>query len=120
MTSDRVSQIAKLIVGDMFRASFPNGAKRICVVTALNGDGIVARAITTQDVFVFDGTAGKAESMEGAVCTIDSLYPVSDDIKNTLLAFDRRIGQAWGPLTAAEQRALLDAGALFDSHPLSC
>jgi hypothetical protein len=70
-----------------------------------------------QDVLVFDRSAGRAASMDGAVCAIDSLYPIPDDIKTTLLEFDRLIGQAWGPLTAAEQRALPDAGTLFDSHP---
>jgi hypothetical protein len=67
MISNREAQISKLSVGDMFHASFPNGATRIFMVTSVNNRALAARAITTQENFDFDRTFGRAKSLEGAV-----------------------------------------------------
>jgi len=122
MKSNREAVISKLSVGDIFRASFPNGAKRICVVTSVIKTTMAARAITTQEDFDFDRSFGTAESIEGAVCTIDSVHPLSEEIRSALLELDlryrREAGSAGLPLSISERRALLEAGALFSSNPL--
>ncbi|MBV9978465.1 hypothetical protein [Bradyrhizobium sp.] len=122
MTSDRQALISKLDVGDMFHASFLNEAIRMCIVTSVNHTTVVARAVTTQEVFSFDRIFGRAESMEGAVCTIDSVYPLPREIRDVLLEIDRRYGGEPGPdglpLSSTERRALHDAMALFSSNPL--
>lgn len=60
--------------------------------------------------------------MEGAVCTIDSVYSLSREIRDVLLELDRRYGGEPGPaglpLGSMERHALLDAGAVFSSNPL--
>ena len=121
MTSSRAAQISKLGVTDLFHASFPNEAKRICLVTSVDQNTLTARAITTQENFVFDRILGQAKSLEGAVCTIDSVYRLSAELRDVLLEVDRRNG-APGPdgvlLSHIERRALIDAGAAFSSNPL--
>jgi hypothetical protein len=122
MISNRETQISKLSVGDMFHASFSNEATRICIVTSVNNRTLAARAITTQENFDFDRTFGRAKSLEGAVCTIDSVYTLSTETRDVLLEIDRRYGGEPGsdglPLSAIERRALIDAGASFSSNPL--
>jgi hypothetical protein len=122
MTSDRQALISKLRVGDMFHASFSNEAIRICIVTSVNNAAVVARAVTTQEMFSFDPIFGTAESIEGAVCTIDSLFSLPCEIREVLLEIDRRYGGEPGPdglpLSSTERRALLDAMTLFSSNPL--
>jgi len=123
MKSDHEALISKLSVGDMFHASFSNEAIRICIVTSVNNATLVARAVTTQEVFSFDRILGKAASIEGAVCTIDSVHPLPREIRDVLLEIDRRYGGKPGPdglpLSSIERRALLDAMALFSSNPLA-
>jgi hypothetical protein len=104
----------------MFHASFSNDAVRICIVTAVNETTLAARAITTQENFEFDRVFGRATSREGAVCTIDSVYSLPADMRDVLLAFDRRAGKPWpdSVLSVIERRALIEAGALFSSNPL--
>lgn len=115
--------LSKLGVGDMFHASFPNEAKRICIVTSLSHRTLSARAITTRENFDFDRISGQAKSVEGAICTIDSVYCLSAEIRRILLEIDRRHGGEQGldgiPLSTIERRALIDAGAAFSSNPLS-
>jgi hypothetical protein len=122
MISDREALIAKLSVGDMFHASFSNKAARICIVTSMSDTALIARAVTTQEIFSFNRIFGTAESMEGAVCTIDSVYPLSREIRDVLLELDRRYGGEpgldGGPLSGTERDALLDAGALYSAHPM--
>jgi hypothetical protein len=122
MISNRNALISKLSLGDMFHASFPNGATRICIVTSVNNMTLAARAITTQENFEFDRTFGRAKSLEDAVCTIDSVYRLSTETRDVLLEIDRRYGGEPGPdglpLSSIERRELIDAGATFSSNPL--
>jgi hypothetical protein len=122
MTTDREELISKLAVGDIFHASFSNEAVRMCIVTSVNSDAVMARAVTTQEIFSFDRVFGRAQSIEGAICTIDSVYPLPREIRDVLLEIDRRYGGEPGPdglpLSIIERRALLDAMELFSSNPL--
>jgi hypothetical protein len=122
MTTDREELISKLAVGDIFHASFSNEAVRMCIVTSVNSAAVMARAVTTQEIFSFDRAFGRAQSIEGAICTIDSVYPLPCEIRDVLLEIDRRYGGESGPdglpLSIIERRALLDAMELFSSNPL--
>ncbi|GLR88021.1 hypothetical protein [Bradyrhizobium iriomotense] len=120
---NRRELIARLGPGDLFHAAFPNGAVRICIVTSIEDAGLFAKSITTQEAYSFDRMTGAgAPAKDGAVCTIDSIHPLPTEIRCCLREIDQRNATRRGldalRLSDAEQRALLDAGSLFEKHPL--
>ena len=56
---DRKPLLAKLDVGDIFHAEYPNGAKCICLVLSVNDATIDARRVTSQENLEFDRQTGK-------------------------------------------------------------
>ncbi|WGR74568.1 MULTISPECIES: hypothetical protein [unclassified Bradyrhizobium] len=119
----RQDLMAQLEPGDLFHARFPNGAVRICIVTSVEDVRLSARSITTQERYSFDRVTGATcPAGDGAICTMDSVHPLPADVCAHLREIDRRYAALRGldemRLCDAEQRALLDAGSLFESNPL--
>ncbi|UFZ05780.1 hypothetical protein LQG66_05565 [Bradyrhizobium ontarionense] len=120
---ERKASVSDLTVDDLFHAAFSNDAVRICIVTARDDSTFTARALTTQEIFRFDRRSGVSIPFEadGAVCTIDSVAPLPDDIRDALLGYDRRCRTSKDPdagrLTANERHALLDAQKLYEVNP---
>lgn len=123
MTSYKTS--SDLRVDDLFHARFSGYAKRICVVTSMDATSLMARAITTQEVFRFDRTSGVSDFSElnNASCAIDSIIPLPQAMRDTLLGYDLRCRTSNDPdaarLSVAERQALLDAGRLYAANPLA-
>jgi hypothetical protein len=105
------------------------------LVTAVTGESIVARTVTTQVSFTFDRTAGRSESWEPPVyfqkageplvAAIDSIAPLPSNIYNALLALDRhhRLGQFSNKpnrshLTEEHKEALLFVAKHYPENPL--
>jgi hypothetical protein len=123
MKMKRRELIARLGPGDLFHAAFPNGAVRVCIATSIEDARLSARSITTQEDYSFDRMTGAtAPDIDVAVCTIDSVHPLPTAICNSLREIDHRYAMLRGldelRLSDAEQRALLDAGSLFETNPL--
>ncbi|WP_316229658.1 hypothetical protein [Bradyrhizobium sp. SZCCHNR1051] len=93
-------------------------------MTALDDGTLTARALTTQEIFRFGRRSGTSITLEadGAVCTIDSVAPLSDSIGDTLLGYDRRCRTSKDPdagrLTVDERRALLDARQFYAANQI--
>ena len=88
--TDRKTQLARLLPGDIFHASCSNDASLICLVEEVSEARIVARRITTQDRLSFDRTTGR-DIRDRAACTIDSTAPLPVPIHNTLLGLERKM-----------------------------
>ena len=86
--TDRVAELRKLGLGDMFHSRSPNGASLTCLVTAVDDDTISARRITTQDDHQFNRRTGL--SLGDDHSRIDCVAPLPPDVYGTLLAMDRR------------------------------
>lgn len=99
--------------GDLIHARNSSNASLICLVTAVDNDFIHCRRITTQQIYIFDRTAGLAvasDTHNGG--EIDSVEPLPISMHNTLLGLERRIrlGKRTPEnirLTAAEKKALV-------------
>jgi hypothetical protein len=119
--NDREGRLNKLVLGDIFHAQSPNGASLICLVTEVTQNNIRARAVTTQNYFVFDRRTGIAEC-DNFLCTIDSVAPLPIEIHNAFLGLDRKMRLEHNvekiKLTNSEKAALLYADELYPSNPM--
>lgn len=127
---DRKSLLAKLDVGDIFHAEYPNGAKCICLVLSVHDAAIQARRITSQESLDFDRGTGIENGGDKPLAVINSVAPLPTEIHNVFLALDRKYGAVHGQdeifeknpayfkLTDAEKKALLFVDAHYTSNPL--
>jgi hypothetical protein len=108
---DRKALLRNLVVGDIFQADGPNGARPPCLVYAVTDTLIKARAITTQSHYDFDRETGMGKWKNGLPVSIGSVWPLPVDIHNILLGLDRkhrlRRGTEETGFTEDERRALL-------------
>ncbi|WP_316236464.1 hypothetical protein [Bradyrhizobium sp. SZCCHNR1015] len=117
---ERKTSVSDLMVNDLFHAAFSNDAVKICIVTERDDSTFTARALTTQETFRFDRRSGVSIPFEadGAVCTIDSVAPLPNDVRDALLGHDRRCRTSKDPdagrLSVTERHALLDAQKLYE------
>ncbi|MGD0026097.1 MAG: hypothetical protein ABSC37_16015 [Xanthobacteraceae bacterium] len=88
---DRKPLLAKLDVGDIFHAEYPNGAKCICLVLSVNDATIDARRVTSQENLEFDRQTGVEKASDGqALAVINSVAPLPAEIHNVFLALDQK------------------------------
>jgi hypothetical protein len=85
---DREAAIRKLGVGDIFHGRSQHGTSLTCLVTALDGDTIHARRITTQDALQFDRKTGGHLGRDGGA--IDCVTPFPADIQHAFAGLDRK------------------------------
>lgn len=140
--SDREIMLEKLVVGDIFHASFPSenpgGPSLVCLVESITGTSIQSRTITTQRKFQFNRQTGTAEAIdeqpvssqdgERVVCIIDSVAPLPVEVHNVMLGIDRKFRLArseWfdkSPerfnLDEAEKKAIMFISAYYPDNPL--
>jgi hypothetical protein len=121
----REAAIRSIAVGDIFHAASPNGASLICVALEVTEAVIVSQTVTSVYDLNFDRGTGMAERDfhgESVVCTIDSVAPLPDDFRKTLIALHRtylRKDESDEPkLKDPEHRALVFAAQYFPAHPL--
>jgi hypothetical protein len=129
--TDREEMLGRLTIGDIFHARAPNGASLVCLVTAVTDDTIQARRIHTRENLEFDRNTGI--ELGPIPSKIDSVAPLPLDIRNTLLAMDRKYeeitqGVAGGrrledyaeqlKLTQDERRAHLFLDSHYSSNPV--
>jgi hypothetical protein len=121
----RETAIQSIAVGDLFHATPPNGASLICLALEVADTTIVSQTVTSVYDLNFDRKTGMAERDfhgERVVCTIDSVAPLPDDFKKTLIALHRtylRKEESDEPkLKDPEHRALVFAAQYFPAHPL--
>ena len=89
MHDDRTAAIRRIDVGDIFHATAPNGASFPCLALQIRQNTIFARRMTTQSVHEFDRSTGLEEA-NGVPVIIDSVEPLPNDIRDTMLALDRK------------------------------
>ena len=113
--------LTRLLVGDIFHATCPNGASLICLVEAVTDDRILARRVTTQDNVEFDRSTGVTVGNE-APCTIDSIAPLPLEIHNVMLGLDRKMRLQRDPdkfkLNKEERQAILFVNEYYPANPL--
>jgi hypothetical protein len=117
---DHNPALTALVEGNIFHATFPNGASCICLVNSIADDEIRATRITTQEKFFFDRATGTAVVGDDlAVCTINSIAPLPTEIHEVMLRLDRRYGAGEDPrLRREEIDALLFIQEFYAAHPL--
>lgn len=126
---DREDAIRKLSVGDIFHGRSQHGTSLTCVVTALDGNTLHARRITTQDALQFDRKTGGHQGRGGG--RIDCVTPFPPDIHSAFAGLDQKYqsfremrskGLEPDPeqytLTTAEVRALLSIDDHVSSNPI--
>ena len=123
--TNREAEVRSIAVGDLFHATSPNGASLICLALKVTDATILSHTITSVYDLSFDRSTGIAErdfDVEHVACTIDSVAPLPDDFKETLIALYRayqRKDDSDGPkLKDPEHRALVFAAQYFPAHPL--
>jgi hypothetical protein len=121
----RTETLAQIAVGDIFHATAPNGASLICLALEVTDTMIVSQTVTSVYHLNFDRKTGTSERDfhgESVVCTIDSVAPLPDDFKKTLIALHRAYASKdednVSKLREAEHRALVFAAQYFPAHPL--
>jgi hypothetical protein len=136
--SDHEALFRRLVVGDIFHASFlpegHSGPSLICLVTSVTETSIQARTVTTQFRFQFSLKTGETESVderafvargdENVVCAIDSIAPLPVDIHNVMLGIDRKFrleryerNPERIKLNDAEKKALIFVGTYYPENP---
>lgn len=119
--------IRSTAVGDLFHATSPNGASLICLALEVTDTAIVSQTVTSVYDLNFDRETGTAERDfhgESVVCTIDSVAPLPDEFKKTLVAVHRVYANKdedddeVSKLREAEHRALTFAAQYFPANPL--
>lgn len=124
--SDREILLGNLVVGDIFHAEYPNGAKCICLVMSVNDTIIQAKRITSQDILQFDRRTGiEKVGEEDPVAIINSVAPLPTEIHDTFLELDRKY-KKYTPdqdpeqfkLTETEKKALRFIHSHYASNPL--
>src|SRR5690348_5230216 len=91
--TDRKAALNSIAVGDIFHIEEGGGTTRICLAISVTENTIVARSITTQDIFEFDRHTGIApKSFRGKMYywVINSVAPLPSDIHEIMLGLDRR------------------------------
>ena len=140
--SDREIMLKRLVVGDIFHATFPSenpgGPSLVCLIESTTATSINSRTVTTQRQFQFDRQTGEAEAIDGkpvlargddnGVCIIDSVAPLPVDIHNVMLGIDRKFRLArseWfdkSPerfnLDDAEKKAIIFISSYYPANPL--
>lgn len=121
----RETDIGSIAVGDIFHATSPNGASLICLALEVTDVAIVSQTLTSMYELKFDRKTGTAERDfhgEHVVCTIDSVAPLPDDFKETLIAMyrahSREDKDSDAGLKDPEHRALVFAAQYFPTHPI--
>jgi hypothetical protein len=123
--TDRKVLLAKLAVGDIFHAEYPNDAKCIGLVLSIDTDTILARRVTSQENLKFDRQTGVEKAPDGEPqAVINSVAPLPLEIHNVFVELDRKYGAVHGQkdifeknpeyfkLSEAEKKAFL----FIDSH----
>ena len=117
----RSRALSRLLVGDIFHATCPNGASLICLVEAVTNDRILTRRVTTQDSVEFDRGTGVTLGNE-TPCTIDSIAPLPLEIHNVMLGLDRKMRLQRDPekfkLNKEEIQAIHFVNEYYPSNPL--
>ena len=129
--TDRKAALAKLAVGDIFHAAYPNGAKCICLVLSVSAESILARRITSQEELTFNRQTGVENVAEGEPqAVIISVAPLPSEVHNVFLALDQKYGAVRGQddifeknleyfkLTEAEKNALKFIHSHCAANPL--
>jgi hypothetical protein len=88
--ADRKLMLSKLVVGDIFQAGGPNGARVPCLIYAVTATTIEARAVTTQAHYEFNRETGMGNWRDGIPITINSIAPLPVEIHNIMLGMDRK------------------------------
>lgn len=131
--TEREAALRGIAVGDIFHARIrpDSGPSYICLALQVHEDRIFARRMTTQSVHWFDRATG-AEIDDDRV-VIDSVEPLPDDIRETMLDLDRKyqeveFRQAEDPdweepegssrLTPEQRRAFSFIAKFYPAHPL--
>lgn len=126
--TEREYAIRSIAAGDIFHATSPNGASLICLALEVTDMVIVSQTITSMYELNFDRQTGIAERDfhgEHVVCTIDSVAPLPDDFKETLIAMYRvhsredKEEEEDSRLKDPEHRALVFAAQYFPAHPIA-
>lgn len=127
--TDREVILAKLAVGDIFHAEYPNGASCICLALAVNDAIIQARRVTTQENLEFDRQTGvERDNNAQSLAVINSVAPLPIEIHDVFLALDRKYGAAsddifdsnpeYFKLTDSEKQAFRFIDSHYASNPL--
>jgi hypothetical protein len=120
--SDREEMLSRLAVGDMFHAKAPNGASLVCLVTAVSGDKIYAKRMTSLDNFEFDRQTGIESGQVSEKSRIDSVTPVPVDIHNIWLGIERKFRLEHQPerfkLNEDEIRAIKFINDHYPANPI--
>jgi hypothetical protein len=91
--TDREIALQSLSVGDIFNAEHKGGPRRPCVVVEVTAAAIIARSITTQNVFAFDRRTGIAvHELFGSTYhwAINSVAALPPDIHEVMVEIDRK------------------------------
>ena len=122
----RETAIRSIAVGNIFHATAPNGASLICLALEVTDTAIVSQTVTSVYDLTFDRETGLAKRDfhgEHVVCTIDSVAPLPNDFKETLIALHRaysRKNKDDGPeLKDPEHRALVFAAQFYPTNPIA-
>jgi hypothetical protein len=127
--ADQKTALMSLRVGDIFHAESPNGASLICLVLSVTETDIEARRVTTQDHLTFDRQTGiKKSEKRTALCAIDSIAPLPEEIHKIMLFIDHKFRPGQGlttdadferlKLSNAEKKALNFVTSYYPSNPL--
>ena len=120
--ANRETILRQIKVGDFFHAKSPNGAKMLCLTTAVDENTIHARRITTQMDHEFDRISGLEKGAGAGYGKIDSVAPLPPEIRDVFLDLDHRYRTSKEPgrsrLTDEEKRALLFIGSHYRSNPI--
>jgi len=103
----REAAIRSIAVGDLFHATSPNGASLICLALSVTDTTIVSRTVTSIYDLEFDRATGVVERDfhgERVRCTIDSIAPLPQDYKKTLIELHR----VFSTKTEGDDRGLKD------------
>lgn len=134
--SDRVTILAKIATGDIFRATDAAGPVRICLTISVTENTILARSVATQELIEFDRRAGAAQrNRHGATYhyVITSVAPLPTDIHKIMLSLDqkyregeyrdaedpeRQLQPGEAALTKEQIRGLLFVSKFYPANPL--
>jgi len=132
---DRKTALRSIAVGEIFHAQ-GGTASRICLALKVGETAILARNVTTQQLYEFDRTTGIATQYFNGVAydyTIDSVAALPDDIREIMLGLDRKYRQVeyrlaedpdyvspleQSALTAEQRRGLRFVYDFYRANPL--
>ena len=125
-TTERETALRNIAVGDIFHATTPNNASLICLAEKITATTIHSRTMTSRYELEFDRRTGIAEldvEIERVRCTVDSVAPLPDQIREALLQLERMEAEAIKGrerrnLKKAEWQALAFAARYFPANLL--